>query len=69
MRRARKKAQDAKHVPPPDPRKLPAPGVSMEEATAAEREAEGWNDISRFYRQIDAEERRHLEWWERNRSN
>lgn len=64
MRNARKKTQDAKHVPPPDPTELPAPGVSEAEARMAEREWEDWSDISGLYRQMDKEERAHLEWWE-----
>lgn len=66
MRRKRKQVQDAKHVPPADPRELPAPGVSVEEAQEAERELEEWDDISGFYRQMDKEERVYLEWWEEN---
>ena len=69
MRNARKQAQDAKHVPPPNPTELPAAGVSPSEARQAEEEwyAEAWDDISGIYvdQKWREEWRAYLKWRQR----
>ena len=59
MRNARHRKQVDKNQPPPEET---LPGVDHERA---EREFSDWSCLETYYRHLDNEERRYLEWWEK----